>query len=376
VLLVLGATVPLRAQADEAVAARNAAARAQIRAASDPSEALDAAKRALVFARRSDDLGARSQVAAAMLDAGLADPARTVLDDVLDADPDEPRARALVAAGALHLGVPAWSDDPARAELLRRQLVALGQSGSAVVRERVLAELTRADGRQRRVLQTELEASLRDARPPVRRFASLALRRLAPGAALSRLQRHAVLDRDDAVRVEAARALRDAHDPAGVADVATLLDEPNPFLRARAAETLAVAGYRAAVAPLVRSLLAPPALAADGSGGGRPAGSIYVGAQRSFLQGYEAEVATNAAVANPILGVVQDGASLTARVQGVSTVGGVSFSASQSALRGALSDLTGERFPSSQAWGKWWEREGRARYLDGGLEPAPETAAR
>ncbi|GJM20881.1 MAG: hypothetical protein DHS20C15_07960 [Planctomycetota bacterium] len=354
----------LKAQSESQPSPRAVAARAQIREARDAADALSAAKRALVFARRDGGLSERARIAEALLDAQLKREALQVLDDVLALDPDEPVARALLTRPELSLGVPRWSADPAVAASLRVQLQALGHGAGPVLRERVLAELQRVGGRQARVLLTELESSLGDARPEVRQFASLALRRLEPGYAFLRLQRHAVLDPSASVRAEAARGLRDADDGERVVALAQLLDEPNPLLRTRVAETLATAGYAAAVAPLMSSLLAPPVVAANGGGGARPTGSVFVGAQRSFLQGYEGEVATNSVIANPLIGIAQEGASLTATVQGVSSVAGVSLSASQNSLRRALTELTGESFPSSQSWGTWWEREGRQRYLE------------
>ena len=87
------------------------------------------------------------------------------------------------------------------------------------------------------------------------------------------------------------------------------------------------------------------------SGGAAPRGSVFVGTQRAYVQGYAARVGNSAAIADPIIGVVQEGATLDARVLGASgATQGESL-----AVRAALQRITGARPGNTvRSWEQWW----------------------
>jgi hypothetical protein len=79
-------------------------------------------------------------------------------------------------------------------------------------------------------------------------------------------------------------------------------------------------------------------------------------------------VAQSAAIGNPQIGTLQEGASLDVAVLGAS---GPSYASEASVVRGALEKLTGAQPGNSiAAWKSWWEAN-RAQWEP----PAPTTGA-
>lgn len=306
------------------------------------------------------ELAARAAAAVSLVDSGQLNAGLELAEELLHEEPDQPALRELVARPQLRLGVPAWETLRAEHEDPWEPLIAVGSRGVALQRERAFVELARSEGRARRGVLEAARLGLDEADDARRHFCALLLRRLEPGSESEWMQRHAVLDRDPAVRAEASRALRDARDEALVEPLLELLEHELPALRKRAAQGLALAGYARAVEPLFGALVAPPAASA-GSGASRPpSGSIFVGRQVGFVQDFDTDVATSAAVGDPKIGVIQTGMALDGRA--TLAGGGRGRAQAQAAARAALVRLTGTELRSTSAWKRWWEREGRALY--------------
>jgi hypothetical protein len=162
-----------------------------------------------------------------------------------------------------------------------------------------------------------------------------------------------VIDIAPEVRQQASLALRDNGEPAVILPVVACLASQNREVRINAAESLGRMGYPQAVFPLVERLLAAPAR--DG-GEWRPRANVFVGNQISYVAGFDVEVAQNAAIGKPMVGVIQEGASLDVTVMGVSGGGGGGPSEAQTLVT-ALRRLTGEDAGNTKgAWKAWWEK--------------------
>ncbi len=278
---------------------------------------------------------------------GLLDEALSVIDDVLDADPDQPAARAFVARAPLSLTLPGSAD-----RSLALRLVYCGARAQPAVRE--LAALRLAD-EPREAALAEVVRQLRSPSASVRAFAAFALRRLDARAEPTALVRRAVIDPSERVRTEAARALRDAGDAELAWRVAAALEHEDGRLRAAAARSLGEMGY-AAVVPAIAARLA--AVQAGGHPGGTRA-HTWVGRQVAYVKDYDVEIAQAASIADPIVGVVDDATQLDVRVGGVSML---RIEIERRALCRALGTLTGEPIGDDpEAWLAWWRDHERRR---------------
>lgn len=294
-----------------------------------------------------------------MLREGLVDEALRELEKVLEADPDHVGARRLLAQPPIPLSAPgAGSPDP-------RDLVRHAAVRPRVVQELALAALAKRDAAQ---VRSELEAALRHASPEMRAFAALGLRRLQPSELSAELINRSVLDANERVRAEAARALRDRGEEGVILPVVRALASSYPAVRENAAEALGAAGYAAAVEPLVARLAALSAQGGSSSGWRPPAAHITVGRQIAYVQDYDVEVAQFSSIGDPQVNVLHEASVLDVRVLGVyqSTV-----AVESRAVRGALRRLTkANPGDSNKAWLDWWERN-RASW--GGRMPQPPT---
>lgn len=297
------------------------------------------------------------QLAEWMFSEGLYKEAFATLDDVLRVHPDHPEALRLLQGGTipialLPIDVPADQLAGAHAALLDYA----GKSPPAL-REMAVHRLTTSadpDG-----LRRELRARLGNRSAGVRAAAMLTLHRLPQPLVpnqedLSTLLRRAVLDRSEDVRLHASLALSDVGQEGIIVPVVAALDSRHATVRMNAASSLGAMGYSAAVEPLVNRLMS----LASGSGAARPSGTIHVGGQIAFVQDFDVDVAQNAAIADPSIGTIQEGATLDVRVMGVS---GPSMAAQSGAIRKALEQLTGAQPGNTRAaWKSWWaaNREG------------------
>lgn len=288
-----------------------------------------------------------------MLEIGFYSEGLAELDRMLAEAPDDPAVLALLDRDDLPVRVPAWSPaDPGSVTAL----LDYAARSPASLQELVVRELTRLPLSERRELQPLLNAGLVRSDALRRRFSALALRRLFPGFSVDELTRRAVLDPVEEVRVQAALALRDSGEESVIDPLARALASSSSTLRTHAAQSLGLSGFAAAVEPLALRLMT---LAPSGEGGQvAPRGTIFVGRQIAYVQDFEAEIATNSAIADPIIGTLQEGVTLDVKVFG-SSGGGYTYTHETKQLRRSLSRLTGaEVRDTNGAWKQWWKSSG------------------
>ena len=326
----------------------------------EPESALLERSRSLLAKVGRTDHAQRVIAADWMLREGLVEEALRELEKVLEADVDHLGARRLLAQPPTPLAAPGSSSPGAR-DLVRHAAVR-----PRVVQELALVALAKRDAAQ---VRSELEAALRHAAPEMRAFAALGLRRLHPNDLSTELINRSVLDANERVRTEAARALRDRGEEGVILPVVRALASSHPAVRENAAEVLGAAGYPAAVEPLVARLAALSAQGGSSSGWRPPAAHITVGRQIAYVQDYDVEVAQFSSIGDPQVNVLHEASVLDVRVLGVYQS---SVAVESRAVRGALRRLTkANPGDSNKAWLDWWERN-RASW--GGRMPQPPTA--
>ena len=146
-----------------------------------------------------------------------------------------------------------------------------------------------------------------------RSFSAWALGELRIADAIEPLSRRALFDKDSAVRRIAAESIKKIGASRKGKDSRIL----QPFIKAlrskffgtrvRAAMAMGHLGDSRAIPHLIGSLES----STRGSG---PRVNLFVGGQRAYIRGYDAEVATGASIAKPNVGIVQSGTVLDARV--------------------------------------------------------------
>ncbi len=176
----------------------------------------------------------------------------------------------------------------------------------------------------------------------------------------------ALVDASDAVRIASATSLGSFQDPSLVAPLVRALRNGEPIVRRHAIAALGYSGYELAVPALFNVLLAPaasplapPAL----GGGGGPGAYVQIGRQSAYVQDFDVEVATGAAIADPVIGVLSEGAVLGARVLSNRTErrGG--------SVRLSIERLVGQSIgDSKEQWNSYWDQH-RARF-EGTLQQA------
>ncbi len=271
------------------------------------------------------------------------------LDRVLARDPDQKDARSLLERTDPPIALPEVGSDSGADRL--RDFIAQASNAGPAAREVALQRLARASDATE--IRSELTRSLIHRSPRIRSFGASAMRRLLPGQEVEALLGLAVLDASEDVRTEAARALRDVGDPAVIAPVVRALGSKTPEVRRNAIAALAQMNYPAAVEPLYARLVA---LQGGGASGGAPRSNVFIGRQFAYVQDYDVEVAQGQSIADPIINVGIEGASLEAAVTGVHEY---VVQTERAALRSALGRLTGaEPGKTTQAWMRWWNDHG------------------
>jgi hypothetical protein len=338
-------------------------------------DALADAKRlehAIATGPRQEQNTRRVSLAAWLSQQGLVSEALSQLDRVLSADADQKQALALIETLAPRLDVAAIE---AAMNSESQTLAILRAASKTTPSLREVALLRLASGGATEELREELRAQLISHSPRLRAAAALALRRIYPGKNLRldevrELIRRSVLDGSEEVRAEASRALRDTEDPNVAVSAMRALNSNNPRLRENSIQSLGVMGYPAAVEPLVGYLTRIRAAAQAGKSGGTSAGSIFIGTQTAYVQDFDVEVANAAAIADPQVNVLIEGAVLDARVIGIYTV---SYATEARLVRSALGELTGLRLANTnRAWLDWWEKNQVA--WKSPKTPSPATA--
>ncbi len=311
---------------------------------------------------------------------GLFAEAREVFGAVVALDGDHAAAREALGEGRTAEG---WKKG---ADLLRSRGFVLHDGRWMLAAEADAAK--RAADASRKVTEEEKRAagllvSLADPNPRVRGFAEEALasvdpalrRRLflvgmrhragtvrlasARGLALKGdegvvrpLVRAAILDEDAAVREAAVGALRGVDIPDTVHPFMRALYSDNARTRTYAGEALGRLGNRVSVETLIRRVhwVAGPSNRAN----------IQVLNQISYIRDFDVEIAQLAQIGDPIIGILQDGIVLDAKVYGAQ---GWDTEVERRTYVQALQTLTGQTFGGDlAAWRKWWEDEGKREY--------------
>jgi len=289
-----------------------------------------------------------------MLETGFYTEGLGELDRMLAEGPDDPATLSLLDRDDLPVRVPRLGTEESGDVA---GLLDYAARSPASLQELVVRELSRLPLAERRSLQPQLTAGLVSRESLRRRFSALALRRLFPGFSVDELTRRAVLDPADEVRIQAALALRDTGEESVVDPLARALASTSSTVRTHAAQSLGLTGFAAAVEPLALRL----STLSPGGGGGQvaPRGTIFVGRQIAYVQGFNAEIATNAAIADPLIGTLQEGVTLDAKIFGASGGGGYTYSHETKQLRRSLAKLTGADVrDTNDAWKQWWKTSG------------------
>ncbi|HEU4394778.1 MAG TPA: HEAT repeat domain-containing protein [Planctomycetota bacterium] len=199
---------------------------------------------------------------------------------------------------------------------------------------------------------TPLGYALRSTSSPVRMLAARELGRIKDRRTLRALVHRAVRDADPEVRAACFDAAKAFGDPELVAPfVRTLLNNPEPEPRAAAADAIGRSGDLRGVQYLVYALEAH---------GGGPRAHIYGANQLTFVQDFDVEVAQTAFIADPQVGLIQDGFALDVKV--------VSSEVYQTrierhAIVGALKRLSGADLGEDAAAWRNWARENREKLV-------------
>ncbi len=215
------------------------------------------------------------------------------------------------------------------------------RSSDLRVRDRAMAKIERLQ-REHRLRPLSIVA--RGAPTDVRLRAVTGLGKLNDERALPPLYKRAIFDPEKAVREAAVQAIKATDAKGKIGPFVKALDSSFSTVRVHAAEALGALGDAGGVGPLVRRYRV--------SGGSGQSVYITEMVQRSYIQDFDVEVAQTSFIADPVIGVIQDGVQLHMRV--LSTSGYIDIYES-GAIAGALQKLTGEEIGRDpKAWTDWW----------------------
>ena len=215
------------------------------------------------------------------------------------------------------------------------------------VRSRAMAALERLDPAYR---LRALSIAARINRPDVRLRAVRGLGALNSGDALPALYKRAVFDQDDSIRMAAVEAIRETDAEGKIGPLVRALGSAFAPVRVHAIEALGALGDAGAVGPLIARYQI-----AGGSGQ-----SVYISQtnQISYVQDFDVEVAQTAFIADPVIGVIQDGIVLHFRA--LATSGYIDIY-ERGALNEALHGLSGKSLDSAKDWAEWYRNEKKSQ---------------
>ncbi len=189
-----------------------------------------------------------------------------------------------------------------------------------------------------------LSYALRYPAESVRTFAAKELGRIGDRRALRPLIHRSIVDSSDGVRAAAVEAVKKFKDPNAMA----------PYLRALASEKPAMRiGAVAAIGEFEEPIGIEYLLwHVEKHGGGINRSHIYTVNQLSFIQDFDVEVAQTAFIADPIVGIIQEGQVLDAKV--LATDGECDIVERRVIYR-TLKRLSGQDFGEDiDAYARWW----------------------
>jgi hypothetical protein len=214
----------------------------------------------------------------------------------------------------------------------------------AAVRNRAMSEIERLDAKYR---LRPLSIAARIDRKDVRMRAVGGLGGLNDKEALPALYQRAIFDQDEEVRKAAVEAIKTTDAEGKIGPFVHALGSAFTPVRINAANALGTLGDADAIGPLIARYQV-----VGGSGQ-----SVYISQvnQISYVQDFDVEVAQTAFIADPVIGVIQDG--LTLNFRALSHSGYVDIY-EERAYAGALSNLTDKDFGTdAKAWAEWYRNE-------------------
>ncbi len=214
------------------------------------------------------------------------------------------------------------------------------------VRARAMAEIERLDAKYR---LRPLAIAARIDKKDVRLRAIGGLGALNDKEALPALYQRAIFDTDEEVRLAAALAIKATDAEGKIGPFVQALGSAFTPVRVNAATALGTLGDAGAVGPLIARYQV-----VGGSGQ-----SVYISQvnQISYIQDFDVEVAQTAFIADPVIGVIQDG--LTLNFRALSHTGTYDVYESR-AYAGALLNLTDKDFGTdAKAWAEWYRNQKR-----------------
>lgn len=194
-----------------------------------------------------------------------------------------------------------------------------------------------------------LAKSLRAASKPLRLYAARELARLADPLSAPALLKRAVNDPDAQVRQAVVDALRAIDSPSTVHPLGRALESKSEAIRVHAAQALEQLGDELGAAYLIKRW--------EGRSGNFPQAYISQVRQISYIQDFDVEVASTSFIADPIVGVIQEGV-----VQGVKIHSTVQqwTTVERAAVKGALHKLVGEDLGRRvEPWIEYWRKHHR-----------------
>jgi hypothetical protein len=187
---------------------------------------------------------------------------------------------------------------------------------------------------------------LRSGNVAVRTFSAKELGRIGDRRGLRPLIWRALHDPDAGVRSTAVAAAKSIGDPNLLAPFVSAMWSSNEKVRANAATGVVELGDTLAVRYLVYRF--------EAHGGGAPRCYFTSVSQLSFIQDFDVEVAQTAFIADPIVGVIQDGIVLDVQVVATSAEG---YIFEREVVHNSLRTLTGATEVKNEpgAWAAWWK---------------------
>jgi len=311
---------------------------------------------------------------------GLGDEARLEFEKVIALDPDHAGARqglgyvrlkdrwlsrdqAMKAKGLIrHEG--AWM---LREEVLAQLLPASEKkrkaAGQAKVR-RLLKKMNQGGAKVERIAVKAMEGipdghkveplayALRYPAENVRIFAAKELGRIADRRSLPPLIHRSVIDPSSTVREVALDAAMQFGDPNLLSPYVKALNSKYQPVRIHAATAVGGLGDVRGIQYLVYRMQA--------HGGGVSRSHIYLANQLSFIQDFDVEVAQTAFIADPMVGILQEGQVLDVRVIATERRADI---IERRVIRNSLKKLSGvDQGDDPEQWAKWWAKN-RERLL-------------
>jgi HEAT repeats len=198
-----------------------------------------------------------------------------------------------------------------------------------------------------------LAKALRCEPAALRVYAAQELGRMADPLGAPALLKRAIYDDVKEVREAVVAALREIGSPDTVHPLGRALDSRFRDVRVRAAEALGMLGDELAYPYVIKKW--------SGRAGDFPRVYLSTVRQISYIQDFDVEVAQTSFIADPIIGVIQEGVVQAIKIIATEQ----SFTIyEQPAFHGALKSLSGEDLGNRvDAWVKFW-RENKTRLLD------------